>query len=163
MLLTLTAFVEKQSPVKAWLFIILSQLYIVLSVALLNDEYEHVEILLYIFGLLVSFAIGVLVLLRLSKLEQGLSLNDFYGHIYHHPKLGTWFLVACLAFVGLPFTPSFIGLDLMYSHIDHDEYALTAFVSINFLVLELSVLRIYARVFLGPHKKQTHPIAYRSS
>ncbi len=163
MILIILSFSEKSSSLKAWLLIILSQLYVVLSVALLNDEYEYIEILLYFSGLGVSAVIGAWVLLRLKKLEKDLNLNDFYGHIYNHPNLGIWFLAACLAFVGLPFTPSFIGLDLMYSHIDHEEYLLTSFITISFLVLELTVLRIYARVFLGPHKKQTHPIAYRSS
>lgn len=163
MLLILLSFTEKKNPLKAWLLIILSQLFVVLSVALLNDKYEYKEILMYVCGLAIAAFIGALVLTKLKNKEKDLSLNDFYGHIYHYQKLGFWFLIACLAFVGLPFTPSFIGLDLMYSHIDHEEYILITFITISFLVLELSVLRIYARVFLGPNKKQTHPIAYRSS
>ena len=163
MLLILMAFTERKNALKAWILIIQSQCYIVLSIALLNDKYEYVEILLYLCGLAIAAIVGVIILKKLQQKEIALSLNDFYGHIYHHPKLAFWFLIACLAFVGLPFTPSFIGIDLMFSHIDHDEYLLITFVSINFLVLELSVLRIYARLFLGPHKRQTHPIAYRSS
>lgn len=163
LIFVLLAFVEKKSPLKAWLLIILSQLYVVLSVALLNDKYEYLEILIYVLGLGIAAVIGILVLTKLGKHEKDISLNDFYGYTYHYPKLSTWFLIACLAFVGLPFTPSFIGLDLMYSHIDHEEYALITFITMSFLVLELAVLRIYARVFLGPSKKQTHPIAYRSS
>jgi NADH-quinone oxidoreductase subunit L len=163
MILIILAFVEKKNPLKAWGLIILSQLYVVLSIALLNDEYEYIEILFYVFGLSVAAVIGTIILQKLKRIETDIDLNRFYGHIYSHPKLGFWFLIACLAFVGLPFTPSFIGLDLMYSHIDHEEYALTTFVTISFLILELAVLRIYARVFLGPHSKQTHPTAYRSS
>ncbi|MBL7727757.1 MAG: hypothetical protein JNM68_08730, partial [Dinghuibacter sp.] len=63
----------------------------------------------------------------------------------------------------LPFTPAFVGIDLLFSHIHRHEYGLLALTALQFLVLELAVLRIYARVFLGPCKKQTHPIAYRSS
>jgi NADH:ubiquinone oxidoreductase subunit 5 (subunit L)/multisubunit Na+/H+ antiporter MnhA subunit len=163
MILILLSFVEKKSPIKAWILIILSQLYVVLSVALLNDKYEYVEILLYVSSLFIAAIIGTTILIQIKNKETDLNLNDFYGHIYQYPKLGTWFLIACLAFVGLPFTPSFIGLDLMYSHVDHEEYMLIAFITVSFLVLELAVLRIYARVFLGPQKKQTHPIAYRSS
>ncbi len=163
MILILLSFVEKRSALKAWILIILSQLYVVLSVALLNDKYEYTEILLYMFSLLIAAFIGILFLLKLKSKVNDLSLNDFYGHMHEHPKLGKWFLVACLAFVGLPFTPSFIGLDLMYTHIDHEEYLLVTFITISFLVLELAVLRIYARIFLGPSKKQAHPIAYRSS
>jgi NADH:ubiquinone oxidoreductase subunit 2 (subunit N) len=163
MVLILAAFVEKENPIKAWFLIILSQLFVVLSVAFLNDKYEFVEIFIYLSGLSLAAVLGFTVLKKLKKEEVTIDLKDFYGHIYHHPKLALWFLISCLAFVGLPFTPSFIGLDLMYSHIDHQEYILVTFVSIGFLILELAVLRIYARLFLGPNKKQTHPIAYRSS
>jgi hypothetical protein len=163
MVLILVAFAEKKSALKAWVLIIFSQFYVVLSIAVINNQYEYVEILLYVCGLVVSAIMGIVILRKLEKQEMELSLLDFYGHIYNHPKYGFWFLVACLGFVGLPFSPSFIGIDLMFSHIDHDEYILIVFISISFLVLELSVLRIYARVFLGAHKQQTHPIAYRSS
>jgi formate hydrogenlyase subunit 3/multisubunit Na+/H+ antiporter MnhD subunit len=162
-ILVLVAFTEKRNALNAWYFIILSQFYIVLAIAKLNDEYEYLEILLYSIGLLFAAIAGIIILRKLQVAEKKLKLDDFYGHIYHHSGLGNWFLVACLAFVGLPFTPSFIGIDLMFSHVDHDEYILIALISISFLVLELSVLRIYARLFLGPHKRQTHPIAYRSS
>lgn len=163
MILILLAFVEKKSPLRAWLQIILSQLFVVLSVALLNDKYEYVEILIYVCGLFMAALLGIFVIIKLKSYETQINLNGFYGHINQHPKLGFWFLIACLAFVGLPFTPSFIGLDLMYSHIDHEEYTLITLITVSFLVLELSVLRIYARLFLGPSKKNTHPIAYRSS
>jgi NADH:ubiquinone oxidoreductase subunit 5 (subunit L)/multisubunit Na+/H+ antiporter MnhA subunit len=163
MLMVLLAFVERKSALKAWQLIIISQFYIVLSIALLNDKYEYKEILIYLCGLIFAALIGIIILQKLKMKGIELSLNDFAGNIYHHKNLAFWFLIACLAFVGLPFTPSFIGIDLMFSHIDHDEYLLITFTSISFLVLELSVLRIYARLFLGPHKKQTHPTAYRSS
>jgi len=90
-------------------------------------------------------------------------LNDFYGYNHDHPHLGLLFLVSCLAFLGLPFTPTFIGVDLMFTHIDKNEYLLTAFTVVSLLFVEIAVLRIYARLFLGPNKHQNHPIAYRSS
>jgi NADH-quinone oxidoreductase subunit L len=163
MLLILAAFVEKKNALRAWSLIIISQLYSVLAIALLNDKYEYTEILLYASGITFAAIVGAFNLRKLNKAEGKVDLNDFYGHIYDHPKWAFWFLIACLAFVSLPFTPSFIGIDLMFSHIEKGEYFLIAFTTINFLVLELTVLRIYARLFLGPNKKQTHPIAYRSS
>jgi hypothetical protein len=163
MLLILAAFVEKKNALRAWSLIIISQLYSVLAIALLNDKYEYTEILLYASGITFAAIIGAFNLYKLKKAEGNVDLNDFYGNIYNHPKWAFWFLIACLAFVSLPFTPSFIGIDLMFSHIEKGEYFLITFTTINFLVLELTVLRIYARLFLGPNKKQTHPIAYRSS
>ncbi len=161
--LILVSFAEKRNAMNAWKLLSLSQGFAVLAIAHFNDQYESKEILTYITGLMVSSVVGYIILAKLKKEESTLSLENFYGHVYHHPKLGFWFLITCLAFVGLPFTPSFIGIDLMFSHVDHDEYLLIILTSISFLVLELSVLRIYARLFLGPNQKQDHPIAYRSS
>lgn len=163
LVLILMAFSERKSAIKAWLMIIISQFYVVLSIALVNDEYEYNEILLYVCGLITAAIIGTIILIRVKKAKNQLELNDFYGHIYEFPIAGFWFLISCLAFVCLPFTPSFIGIDLMFSHIDHDEYLLVGITSISFLVLELAVLRIYSRVFLGPSKLNNHPIAFRSS
>jgi len=163
MMLVLAAFVEKKNAIKAWVLIILSQFYCVLSIALLNDEYQYVEILLYASGLVLAAVAGSYSLFKLWRAEKSVALDDFYGHIYEYPKLAFIFLLACFAFVSLPFTPSFIGIDLIFSHIDNNEYLLITITTINFLVLELAVLRIYARLFLGPHKKLTHPVAYRSS
>lgn len=162
-ILILVSFAEKKDAVIAWKLLTLSQGFAVLSIAHFNDKYETKEIFIYITGLAISSLVGYYILQQLKKAKATISLDNFYGHVYHYPQLGFWFLVACLAFVGLPFTPSFIGIDLMFSHVDHDEYLLIILTSISFLVLELSVLRIYARLFLGPNHIQDHPIAYRSS
>jgi NADH-quinone oxidoreductase subunit L len=163
MLLILKSFAKRTDAIAVWFMIIASQFYILLSIAFLNDEYEYVEILIYISGLLVAACGGFYSMYKLKSIEKNIDLNDFYGYNHDHPKLGFWFLISCLAFVGLPFTPTFIGVDLMFSHIDKNEYALIVITAISFLFIEISVLRIYARLFLGPNKKQNHPIAYRSS
>lgn len=163
MVLVLTAFVERKNAIKACALIVFSQFYCVLSVSLQNEAFNHVEIFYYASGLMVAAIAGFICLRSIRQKENEVGLNNFYGHIYDYPKTGMVFLLACLAFVSLPFTPSFIGIDLIFSHIYQDEYLLITLTAIQFLVLELAVLRIYARVFLGPNKKQTHPIAFRSS
>lgn len=163
MILILRSFVERDNAIKAWALIIFSQFFNVLSIALLNDKYEYQEILLYISGLSVSAVIGLVCLFKLKAKEGKIDLQSFYGNVYEYPKLSFVFLMACLGFVSLPFTPSFIGIDLMFSHIHKHEYLLIIFTSIGFLLLEISVLRIYARLFLGNHHKLYHPVAYRSS
>ncbi|OFY82374.1 MAG: NADH dehydrogenase [Bacteroidetes bacterium RIFCSPLOWO2_12_FULL_35_15] len=163
MILILNAFAERKNAIMAWLSIVFSQCYIILSIALHNDNYQFREISIYISGLLVSGIVGYLCLKKLKKLEKNIDLNGFSGHIYEHPRIAFLFLLSCLGFVGLPFTPSFIGIDLMFSHIHRNEYLLIIFSSVSFLFIEIAALRIYARLFLGPHKKTYHPIAYRSS
>ena len=163
LILVLKSFVVRESGFKAWFLVISSQLFNILSIALMNDQYEYVEITIYLISLLVCAVFGFICLFRLKMYEKNIDLNAFYGPLYDHPRVANLFLIACLGFVGLPFTPSFIGIDLMFSHIDKNEYILIILTSLNFLVLEISVLRIYARLFLGPNKKKTHPIGYRSS
>jgi NADH-quinone oxidoreductase subunit L len=163
MILILKAFAKRTDAMVVWFMIIASQFYILLAIAVLNDEYEFVEIVIYLSGLSIAALTGYFSLYKLKQIERSIDLNDFYGYNHDHPKYGFLFLVSCLAFAGLPFTPTFIGVDLMFSHIDKNEYLLVAITAVSFLFIEISVLRIYARLFLGPSKKQNHPIAYRSS
>ena len=162
LILILVSFTEKKNPINAWIFIVFSQFYIVLAVSLSNKQYHFSDISLYLVSLFVAAVLG-LAMLKQLKAKENIDLNDFYGHLSKHQKQGGWFLIACFAMIGLPFTPAFIGLDLLFSHIHHDNYFLLICISISFVIFELAVLRIYARLFLGPSKKQTHPIAYRSS
>jgi len=163
MLLIIKSFSNRKDAMMAWYMVIASQFYILLSIAFLNDQYEYYEILLYVSGLLIAALTGFYCLRKLKSLERRIDLSDFYGYNYYHPKEGLLFLLSSLAFVGLPFTPTFIGVDLMFNHIDKDEFLLVGITSVSFLVIEISVLRIYARLFLGPNKKIDHPISYRSS
>ncbi|HEY5824250.1 MAG TPA: proton-conducting transporter membrane subunit, partial [Cyclobacteriaceae bacterium] len=121
------------------------------------------EILLYMSGVLVSGALGYAMLQRLKKVEGNIDLNQFHGHSYHHPKFALWFLVACLGMGGFPITPTFIGEDLIFSHIHEDQPLLATFIAVAYIVDVLSIMRIYARVFLGPHVKSIYEMAYRSS
>ena len=163
MILILKSFSKRTDALIVWFMIIASQFYILLSIAFLNDQYEYTEILIYVSGLSIAAITGFYCLYRLKSIEKNIDLNDFYGYNHDHPKYGFVFLLSCLGFVGLPFSPTFIGVDLIFSHIDKNEFGLISITAISFLFIEIAVLRIYARLFLGPNKKQNHPIAYRSS
>jgi formate hydrogenlyase subunit 3/multisubunit Na+/H+ antiporter MnhD subunit len=73
------------------------------------------------------------------------------------------FLIACLGVSGFPITPTFIGEDLLFSHIHEDQALLAFFVALSFIIDGLAIIRIYARVFMGPHVKSVYETAYRSS
>jgi hypothetical protein len=51
----------------------------------------------------------------------------------------------------------------MFSHVREDQVMLAAFTSLSFIIDGLAIIRIYARVFLGPHVKSMYEMAYRSS
>ena len=71
--------------------------------------------------------------------------------------------MACLAVIGFPITPTVIGEDLIFTHIREDQLVLAFFVAMSFVLDGLAIIRIYARVFLGPHVRSVYEMAYRSS
>ena len=81
MLLILKSFSKRTDAIVVWFMIIASQFYILLAIAFLNDEYEYVEILIYISGLLFAACGGFYTLYKLKSIEKNIDLNDFYGYI----------------------------------------------------------------------------------
>jgi NADH:ubiquinone oxidoreductase subunit 5 (subunit L)/multisubunit Na+/H+ antiporter MnhA subunit len=163
LLLILRSFAERRDAMKAWSFILAGQLFMTLSITLFHEDFGVRYILIYLSGIVVSSAIGYFCLARIRAMEQNINLDRFHGHVYEHKGLAFIFLLACLGLIGFPFTPTFIGMDLIFSHIDKQAYMLIILTALSFIFLELAVIRIYARIFLGQHKKAYHPIAYRSS
>jgi formate hydrogenlyase subunit 3/multisubunit Na+/H+ antiporter MnhD subunit len=107
--------------------------------------------------------VGYICLRRLGFLEKSIDLDQFHGHSYKHPKLALVFLLSCLGLAGFPITPTFIGEDLLFTHIHEDQALLAFFVALSFIIDGLSIIRIYSRIFLGPHVKSMYEMAYRSS
>ena len=128
-----------------------------------NEYFSFQEAIFYLSGVSVAGFIGVLCLAKLRKYEKNISLNRFYGLSYEHPKLALLFLLVCLALMGFPITTTFIGEDLIFSHIHHDQFILAYFTASSFIFSGLSVVRMYARLFLGPHMKSYHEIPYKSA
>ncbi|MBU6342109.1 MAG: hypothetical protein KGS48_11500, partial [Bacteroidetes bacterium] len=162
MLLILKAFTDRGDAKRAWTMIASSQLFIALTIAF-NEQVALAQIIIFLSGILVSAIVGYISLIRVSTIENNVSLNNFHGHIYEHPKTGLVFLLAALGLAGFPLTPTFLGIDLLFSHIHTHQYLLIALTATSFVFLELSLLRLYARIFLGPHIKTYHEIAYKSS
>jgi NADH-quinone oxidoreductase subunit L len=73
------------------------------------------------------------------------------------------FLFACLGLSGFPISPTFIGEDLIFSHINPNEIGLAIIIALSFVLDGIAIVRIYARIFLGPHSKNYHSKAIRSS
>lgn len=155
------AFTVRKNVLMSWTLIIMNHFWIALAISF-NEHYGLNENLLYLSGVIVSGAIGYAALMRL-KSSENIDLNQFHGHVYEHPRIGFVFMIACLGLTGFPITPTFIGEDLIFSHIHEDQLLLAFFTSLSFIIDGLALIRIYARVFLGPHSKTYHEIAYKSS
>jgi hypothetical protein len=65
--------------------------------------------------------------------------------------------------MGFPISPTFIGEDLIFSHIRAEQFMLAFFNSMAFIMGGISVVRKYARLFLGPHIKTYHETPLHSS
>ncbi|MFM6937906.1 MAG: proton-conducting transporter membrane subunit [Aquirufa sp.] len=154
LILVFKSFTQRHSVRLAWILVIMNHCWIALAISF-NEKFDQLENVLYLSGILVAGLIGYLTLQRLFRIEGKISLSRFQGLSETHPKIALVFLLACLGLTGFPITPAFIGEDLIFSHIHEDQFALAAIVSLSFILDGLAVIRIYARVFMGPNSK-TH-------
>lgn len=156
------SFSERKSPFLAWILIVMNHFWIALAIVF-NDKVSVSEIAYYLAGIIVAGIIGYIALLQLRKLERKILINQYLGHVYEHPKFAFFFLLATLGITGFPITTTFIGEDLIFSHIDSNQLFLAFFVASSFVVSGIAGIRIYARLFLGPHVKTYHELPYKSS
>jgi NADH-quinone oxidoreductase subunit L len=162
LMMVLKSFTERKNAFMSWLLILMNHFWVALAIAF-NEKFEMAQIVIYLSGVIISSLVGYFCLRKLKSLEKSIELNRFLGHSYEHPKIATVFLLAGLGIMGFPITPTFIGEDVIFSHIHENQLILAFFTSLGFILNGLSVMRIYARIFLGPHIKTYHDIAYRSS
>lgn len=158
----LKSFSERKSPFLAWTLIVLSHYWIAMAI-LFNEKVTASELIMYLSGITISGIIGYVSLLQLKKLEKRILINQYLGHAYDHPIFALFFLIAALGVTGFPITSTFIGEDLLFSHIESNQYLLAFLISSCFVVSGIAGIRIYARLFLGPHVKTNHELPYKSS
>ncbi|WP_324070075.1 MAG: proton-conducting transporter membrane subunit [Flavobacterium sp.] len=156
------SFSERKSPFLAWILMVLNHFWIALAIVF-NDKVSVNEIAFYLVGIILAGGIGYIALLQLKKIEMRILISQYLGHVYEHPKFAFFFLLATLGITGFPITSTFIGEDLIFSHIDSNQIVLAFFVASSFVVSGIAGIRIYARLFLGPHVKTYHELPYKSS
>jgi NADH:ubiquinone oxidoreductase subunit 5 (subunit L)/multisubunit Na+/H+ antiporter MnhA subunit len=162
LVMVLKSFTERHNVRLSWLLIIANHAWIALAVSY-NEKFLVSQTILYLSGVVVLGIVGYVCLQILRSLERDIDLNMFHGHATIYPGLAFIFLVACLGVAGFPITPTFIGEDLIFTHIHEDQILLASFVALSFIIDGLAIIRIYARVFLGPSVKSPYESAYRSS
>jgi NADH-quinone oxidoreductase subunit L len=162
LLLVIKAFTERKDTRLSWLLVMMNHFWVAIAVSL-NSHFYMDHNLMYLGGILLSGVLGYFLLNKLMKREKIIGLNMFHGHSYEYPGMALLFLMASLGLIGFPITPAFIGEDLIFSHIGEHQLGLALFIALSYIVDSLAVIRIYARVFMGPHVKSYHEVAYRSS
>jgi len=162
LILVLIAWTERISVLRSWVYILCAQVFFMLSISQ-EHAFNADQIVLYLSGTIFSFCMGFWSLYTVQSKENSISLHEFHGHIYEHPRYALTFLISALMMIGFPISPTFIGLDLLFSDIEFTHTFLLFISALTFLLVELAVLRIYARIFLGRHVKTYHEVAFRST
>ena len=163
MLLVLRSFAERKSPTLAWWSIVFNHVWVAIAISF-NEDFGWPELIMFLSGFIMSGLVGGFILLKLSRTEKKyFDLNQYYGHIYEHPRLAFIFLLSAMAVMGFPITFSFIGEDVIVSHIHEDQLFLAFFYAVSYVMGGIASIRIYARLFLGPHIKTYHQTAIKSA
>ncbi len=162
LVMVLKSFTERKLARMSWTLVMMNHFWIALAISF-NEHFTYEHTMLYLSGVVVAGILGFLCLRRLKSFENNIDLDQFHGHSHEHPKIALVFLLSCLGLAGFPITPTFIGEDLIFSHIHENQPILAFFISLSFILDGLAIIRIYARVFLGPHVKSIYDMAYRSS
>lgn len=163
LIMVLKSFSERKDPILAWTLLYLNHLFVSLSVTF-NEHFNLTHTAIYLSGVSLAFAVGIWVLYTLKRKERAyFTLNRFYGHVYEYTFLHSVFLISCLGLMCFPISPSFLGVDLSYSHIHENQFFLALFNALGFVVGGISIIRLYARIFLGPHIKTYHSTSNKTA
>lgn len=159
----LFSFAYRQSAIKAWIGLLTGHIYIIAALLLNADHISMAETVFYASGVLLAFLLGYYCLQKIKGIDNDISLNRFHGYVYEQETTGFLFLLAALGMLGFPITAAFIGVDVFFTYVHSGQAALIILMGLCFLFIELASFRILLRIFLGPHKKLDHPVAFRSS
>lgn len=118
---------------------------------------------LYGAGVMTAFVAGYIGLKHLEASDESIELRNHHGAIYKFKKLGHLFFIICLFFMAFPISPSFLAQDILLSLIPKSHAFQILLFCLSYLLVGVSVMRLYTKVFFGPHKTSYHEIAYKSS
>jgi hypothetical protein len=163
LLMIMKAFSERKNPRLSWLLVGLGHFWIALAV-MHNENFSWLELIWYLSGVVIAGSFGYWALTWLRKEEvENFTLYRYYGHSYEYPNLAKGFMLCTLGLMGFPITTTFIGEDLIFGHIHENQFLLAFFLSSCFVIGGIALIRIYARLFLGPHVKTYHETPLQSS
>lgn len=161
LLLVLRAYAGRKNVFVVWSLLIMNHFWVLLAVSF-NENLSISEVLLYASGVIICGIIGFITLFTIKRKEPTIDLNSFQGHVYEYPKTAILFLLSCLGLAGFPITPTFIGEDIIFAHIEYNQFFLAFYVSLGFVISGIALIRMYSRVFLGPHVKHYHEKALKN-
>jgi NADH:ubiquinone oxidoreductase subunit 5 (subunit L)/multisubunit Na+/H+ antiporter MnhA subunit len=161
--ITLQAFSSRGSSLKTWTYLLLAHLFIIAGVGINAVHIHNLEIVFYGSGIAIAFVLGYYCLQKIEAIDHDINLNKYHGYVYEQKQTALLFLLASVGMLGFPVTAAFIGIDVLFTYVHSRQVVLIILLALCFIFIELAAIRIFLRIFLGPHKKLNHPVAFRSS
>ena len=154
LLQVLKSFSERKSARLSWIMLIMSHFWMVLAIAE-NENFSFREVTVYLSGVIVFGLSGLLVISWMKNRLGQSGLYEYQGYVRKYPGLAFLFLLSVLGLMGFPISPTFIGEDLLFSHIHEDQYLLALFAALAFVMEGISAIRIFGRLFLGTKRNHS--------
>jgi NADH-quinone oxidoreductase subunit L len=156
------AYATKNSARVGWNLIMLGHLFGALFLAIASaGNWKY--LVGYGLGVMVAFIAGHVCLWYLEVEGESTALGEHHGTIYAYKKLGHVFFIICLLFMAFPISSSFLAQDILLSFIPRSHALQIALFCVTYLLVGVSIMRLYTKVFFGPYKRSYHEIAYKSS
>ena len=162
LILILLSFNERSSSISAWLNVVYGHLFIMMSISI-NSHIQFKYLLLYLVSICFFGIMGYKAIKNLEKETDLITLDQYHGNSKMYPRLSILFLVACLGLIGFPISPLYIGIDLLLTYIESDQYIIMISVALCLIFIEISLLRIYTRLFCGIRTNASEPISFKSA
>lgn len=151
------------SALKAWCYLLLAHLFIIAGIGVNAVHINTIEFIFYGSGIAIAFLLGIYCLKKTETIDGDILLNRHHGYVYEQKYTALLFFLAAIGMLGFPVTAAFIGIDVLFTYVDESQVVPITLLALCLIFIELAAIRIFLRIFLGPHKKLDHPIAYRSS
>lgn len=156
------AFTAKSAASVCWNLIMLGQVFGAIFLALaVAGGWKYLA--MYGTGVVLAFVGGHVCLWYIDAKSSAITLQDYHGAIYEFTKLGNFFFIVCLLFMAFPISPSFLAQDILLSSIPGSHVLQTVLFCFSYLLAGVGTMRLYTKVFFGPHRASHHERAYRSS
>ncbi|HKX24010.1 MAG TPA: proton-conducting transporter membrane subunit [Candidatus Saccharimonadales bacterium] len=156
------AYTTKNSAMTGWNLIMLGHLFSTLSLVLASTGgWQYV--VTYGAWLALAFVVGHACLRYARDKGQPDDLGDYHGTMSVFTKLGSVFFIVCLVFMVFPISPSFLAQEALLSSTEGSHGLQTVLFCLSYLLVGVSIMRLYTKVFFGPHKANSHEVAYKSS
>lgn len=153
LMMVMKSFTERKSARLAWTMLLMNHFWMVLAIAE-NENFSGEEIAMYLSGVVVFGLSGLLVITWMKRHIGQSGLFQYHGFVRRYPVLGFLFLLSVLGLMGFPLSPTFIGEDLLFSHIHDDQYVLAFFAALAFVMEGIAAIRIFSRLFLGTKRQE---------